>query len=145
MATQSVQKKPYGPTWPLGMITVATPSTPVRITSLVDPNNYNAPETATSANSQEYSPNVQQVIIFAVKPGASHGTQSNAGNIYVLEHGVGGAGDRDDYGVMVAALGPGQSFVLGSAPANRNSFSPYSYWIDADNAGDSALVVAVPQ
>lgn len=145
MATQSVQKKPYGPTWPLGMITVASPSTPVRVTSLVDSGNNNAPETTSSTSSQEYSPNVQQLIFYAVKPGAAHGTQSNVGNIYILEHGVGGAGDRDDYGVMVATLGPGQSFVLGGAAANRNTFSPYAYWVDADNAGDSALVVAVPQ
>lgn len=143
---QSVLKQVYGPTWPLGLVQVTTPGTPVNVMSLVDPTNVNAPETASTSASQEYSPNVQQLIFRAIKPGASHGTQNNAGTIYILMAGDGtGSGDRDDYGCMVMALGPGESFVLGSAPLNRNSFSPYKYLIDADNADDGALITAVPQ
>jgi hypothetical protein len=122
------------------MITVVTPGTPVSIMSLVDATSINAPNTATTTAALEYSPSVQQIFFLAVKPGASHGTQSNTGNIYIVRKGIQGVGNRDDYGSMVFSLGPGQNLFLSSAPLERNKFSPYRYFIDADNAGDSALV-----
>jgi hypothetical protein len=146
MATQSVEIDEYGPDWPLGLIAVVTPGTPVSIMSLVDPSAVNAPNQATStpgtatAGQFEYSPSVQQIAFLAVKAGASHGTQNNTGNIYIVRKGVQGAGNRDDYGAMVWALGPGQNLFLSSAPLERNVFSPYRYFIDSDNAGDSCLV-----
>ena len=143
MATQSVMEDEYGPDWPLGMITVSSPGTPVGIMSLVDSGSVNAPNTATTTGTTgeyEYSPSVQQIFFQAVKAGASHGTQNNTGNIYIVRKGVQGAGNRDDYGAMVFSLSPGASLFLSSAPLERNKFSPYRYYIDADNAGDSALV-----
>jgi hypothetical protein len=146
MATQSVEIDVNGPDWPLGMIAVVTPGTPVSIMSLVDPSAVNAPNQATStpgtttAGQFEYSPSVQQIAFLAVKAGASHGTQNNTGNVYIVRKGVQGAGNRDDYGAMVWALGPGQNLFLSSAPLERNVFSPYRYYIDADTAGDSCLV-----
>jgi hypothetical protein len=143
MATQSVEIDEYGPDWPLGLIAVVTPGTPVSIMSLVDPSAVNAPNNPTPTGTDtefEYSPSVQQIAFLAVKAGASHGTQNNTGNIYIVRKGVQGAGNRDDYGAMVWALGPGQNLFLSSAPLERNVFSPYRYYIDADNAGDSCLV-----
>lgn len=139
----SVMLDQNGPDWPLGIIIVVTPGTPVSIMSLVDPNSVNAPNTATTAataGEYEYSPLCQQIAFLAVKAGASHGTQNNTGNIYIVRQGVQGAGNRDDYGAMVWALGPGSNLFLSSAPLVRETFSPYRYYIDADNAGDSCLV-----
>lgn len=140
----SVMLDEYGPDWPLGLIVVATPGTPVGIMSLVDSASVNAPNTITPtgtvAGEYEYSPSVQQIFFAAVKAGASHGTQNNTGNIYIVRKGVQGAGNRDDYGAMVFPLAPGASLFLSSAPLERNVFSPYRYSIDADNANDSCLV-----
>jgi hypothetical protein len=138
----SVMKELAGPDWPLGLIAVVTPGTPVGIMSLVDPNAYNDPSTASSTSSYEYTVAAQQIFFQAVKAGASHGVQNNTGNIYIVRYAsrtVGG-GNRDDYGVMVWTLTPGANIFLSSAPLERNVFSPYRYYIDADNSGDSALV-----
>lgn len=146
MPTQSVMLDQFGPDWPLGMIVVATPGTPVSIMSLVDSASVNAPNTATTtgtAGEYEYSPSVQQIIFQAVKAGASHGVQNNTGNIYIVRKGVQGAGNRDDYGAMVFSLAPGANLFLSSAPLERNVFSPYRYFVDADTAGDSALVTLI--
>jgi hypothetical protein len=152
MATQSVQKDgKSGPTWPLGLITVATPGTPVGVMTLVDPNSYNAPETATAteaagaAQQDEYTSVFQQIMFQGFKAGASHGLQNNAGNVYIMRKGVQGAGNRDDYGSCVAVLLPGQTIFIGSAPRNRDTFSGYQFYIDADNANDSALVTGFVQ
>jgi hypothetical protein len=73
--------------------------------------------------------------------------QTNTGNVYIVRYGDKGAGsgNRDDPGVMVAVLLPGQTLFLASAPANRNVYSPYRYYIDADNANDGALVTGIVQ
>jgi len=135
----------YGPDWPLGLIVVPTPGTPVSIMSLVDPSSVNAPNTATTlgtAGEYEYSPLCQQIAFLAVKAGASHGTQNNTGNIYIVRYNsrTVGSGNRDDPGAIVWALGPGGNLFLSSAPLVRETFSPYRYYIDADNANDSCLV-----
>jgi hypothetical protein len=145
MATQSIMKDRQGPDWPLGMIVVTSPGTPVRVTSLVDPNNYNAPETATTTNADEYSPICQQIMFQGFKAGASHGVANNSGNVYIMRVGVQGAGNRDDYGALVAVLTPGQTIFLASAPRNRDTFSPYRYYVDADNASDAAIVTLIVQ
>lgn len=139
----SVHRDRQGPDWPLGFISVATPGTPVELMSLVDSGDPNEPESATSATSDEYTVRAQQILFQAFKPGA-HGLVPNVGNIYIVRDGVGsGTGNRDDQGAIVAVLTPGQTFTLASAPLNRNVFSPYRYSIDADNAGDGALVTLV--
>lgn len=143
MATQSVQKDRQGPDWPLGAIVVATPGTPINIMSLVDPSNFQAPGSAAtySATNQvaEYTERCQQIVFDALHP-TTHGMVANTGNIYICRKGVQGAGNRDDYGSIVKVLQPGDSFFLGSSALVKDAFSPYRYYIDADNASDGALV-----
>jgi hypothetical protein len=145
MATQSVQKDREGPDWPLGLIT-PTINTPLSIMSLVDASNVNDPSTPTpgTSGSNEYTERAQQIIFQAYKP-SGHGLQNNTGNIYIVRKGVQGAGNRDDYGSVVAVLTPGQTLVLASAALNRNVFNPYRYFIDADTQGDSCLVTLLIQ
>jgi hypothetical protein len=141
----SVMKDKQGPDWPCGLIVVVTPGIPVEIMSLVDPTDVNEPESATSAASDEYSVRAQQIIFQAVKAGAGgHGLANNAGNIYLVREGT-GPSNRDDPGAIVATIAPGLTFVLASAPLDRNVFSPYRYRIDADNAGDACLVTLLIQ
>jgi hypothetical protein len=145
MATQSVMKDwKSGPTWPLGLIVVAAAGTPVGIMSLVDPSSVNAPETATTASSDEYTSCFQQLMFQGFKANTD-GLQTNAGNVYIMRKGVQGLGNRDDYGAMVAVLLPGQTIFISSAPRVRDTFSGYQFYIDADNNGDSALVTGFVQ
>ena len=149
MATQSVQKDYQGPDWPLGFIDVVTPGTPVSIMSLVDPNNYAAPNTPTSGtsvntNTPEYTVRAQQIMFMGYKPN-THGLQTNAGLVYIMRKGVQGAGNRDDYGSLVKVLAPGETFFLSSAALNKDVYSPYRYYLDADNGGDGALVTLIMQ
>jgi hypothetical protein len=142
----SVQRDRQGPDWPLGFIAVAAPGTSVDITALVDPTDANDPSTLTSATSDEYVPRAQQIIFQAFKPGVSHGTVPNTGNVYIVRDGVGaGTGNRDDTGSIVVTLTPGQTFTLGSSAMNRNVFSPYRYAVDGDNAGDGVMVTLIIQ
>jgi hypothetical protein len=141
----SVMKDKQGPDWPLGAIIVVTPGTPVGIMSLVDPNSYNAPETATGTHSAEYSELCQQIMFQGFKSNAGTGMLQNTGNIYICRLGVQGSGNRTDFGAIVAVLAPGQTIFIGSAPRNRDTFSPYRYYLDADNANDSALVTLFVQ
>lgn len=144
----SVLLDTYGPDWPLGSIAVVTPGVPVSIMSLVDPSFVNDPGSPTppgAVKKLEYTPAAQQIFFQAMKPGAAHGLQNNTGNIYIVRIGAGGAGNRDDYGAIVACLQSGQSFFLASAALNRNVYSPYRYYIDADNAGDCAQCTLIMQ
>jgi hypothetical protein len=160
--TNSVHKDWNGPDWPLGVVVVATAGTPVNIMSLVDSGNVNDPATGTPTiggqipsppiapktgdTSNEYTVRFQQIIFQGLKAGASHGLQNNSGFIYIVRKAQGsGSGNRDDYGDIVAAIAPGQSFVLGSAALNRNVYNPYRYSVDADNNGDSCLVTGIVQ
>jgi hypothetical protein len=146
--TQSVMQDKQGPTWPLGAIAVATPGTPVGIMSLVDPSSYNAPETATVAGqSAEYGGALCQQIMFqGFKSNAGTGMVPNVGAVYIMRKGAGGGlGNRTDYGAMVAVINPGQTIFIASAPRNRDTFSPYQFFLDCDSAGDGALVTLFPQ
>ena len=58
---------------------------------------------------------------------------------------IAGAGGIGDTGIVVQTLTPGQTFVLASAPLNRDVFSPYRYFIDADTANDGAMVTLLVQ
>jgi hypothetical protein len=152
----SIMKDRQGPDWPLGVIAVGTPGTPVNIMSLVDPTNLNAPQgavPAASANNtgaptggNEYTERAQQIIFQAYKSNSGTGLTSNTGNIYIVRSGAGGgSGNRTDFGAIVACLSPGQTLILVGAPMNKDVFSPYRYRIDADNAGDSCLVTLIIQ
>lgn len=141
--SNSVLADRQGPDWPLGIILVPTPGTPVNIMNLVDANNTSAPAQATpDANGVPYpmyTIRAQQIIFQAVKPGASHGTQNNTGNVYIVRKGT-GSSNRDDLGAIVKTLIPGETFFLGSSAQVKDVFSPYRYFLDADNANDAALV-----
>jgi hypothetical protein len=104
--------------------------------SLVDPTGVNDPEASNRTGGAEYTQRCQQIMFQGYKPGAAHGMQNNTGLVYIVRR----SGTRDDPGAIVAVLGVGQTIFLASAPVNVNIFSPYRYAIDADNAGDGALV-----
>ena len=144
----SVHLDKQGPDWPLGFIKVVTPGTPVEVMSNIEATSPepNEPETLSSGGGDEYTVRAQQICFQGFKPGATHGMQNNGGNVYIMRDGVGsGTGNRDDTGAMVFVLVPGATLFLASAPLNRNVFSPYRYSIDADNAGDGALVTLIIQ
>ncbi len=144
--SNSVLQDRSGPDWPLGIIVVPTPGTPVNIMSLVDSGNTSSPAQATpDANGTPYpmyTTRFQQIIFQAVKAGASHGTQNNTGNVYIVRKGQ-GSSNRDDTGAIVKALVPGETFFLASAPQVKDVFSGYRYSIDADNANDACLVTGL--
>lgn len=142
----SVMQDWNGPDWPLGVIVVATPGTPVGIMSLVDPNSVNDPSKPVpgTADANEYTQRAYGLIIQGYKKNTD-GLIKNTGQIYIVRKGNAGAGNRDDYGAIVATVAPGETFTLDAAPLNRNVFSPYRYSIDADNANDAALVTLLIQ
>jgi len=153
MSNTVLQDRKSGPDWPLGFVDVATPGTPVRLTVNVDPSNVNAPETGQSnqygavVTGDEYTPRFQQLMVQAMKPagGVSHGMVPTTGNVYLLRYASAGAGsgNRDDPGVMVKILLPGETFFLASAPLVKDVWSPYRYALDVDNANDGALVTGL--
>jgi len=144
--TTSVQKNKYGPFWPQGCILVPTPGTPVRLTSLIDPNSVNAPEAATSSTADEYTPAFHTIFLQGYTtngaPG-NHGLVPNSGNIYVIIKGGAGSNNRDDSGSILYVLGPGLNLFLNAAELNLNAFNPYQFWFDADTANDGVLAVGV--
>lgn len=143
----SVMQDREGVDWPLGNIVVPIPGTPVAITSLVDPSLFNAPQTATLPQSNEYSCNAQQ-LIFSGYNGGGAGTpklQPNTGNVYIVRRPTAGNGGIADTGIIVKVLAPGETFFLGSAASVRNVFNLYRYFIDADTANDACQVTAIIQ
>jgi hypothetical protein len=134
-----------GPDWPLGLIVVAAAGTPVGIMSLVDPNSYNAPETPTSTHTDEYTSVFQQIMFQGFKSNGGTGLIPNTGAVYVMRKGVQGLGNHTDFGAMVAVINPGQTIFIASAPRNRDTFSGYRYYLDADTSGDSCLVTGFVQ
>jgi hypothetical protein len=116
------------------------------MTSLVDPTGVNAPESATSATSAEYTVRAQQIYVQGMKSNSGSGLTNNTGNIYVcLKPAGSGSGGRADTGVIVLAVPAGQTGVIASSAMNRNVFTPYQLYIDADNASDAAQVTLVIQ
>lgn len=144
----SVHQNPQGSVWPLGNIVVPVPGTPVRITNLVDPTNLNAPETPAigPSASDEYTRRAQQILFQGYKAGAAPPKlANNTGNMYVIRKPLAGAGGVGDVGTVIAVVQPGQTFVLASAPMDRNVFNLYDYFIDVDTANDAAQVSAIIQ
>jgi hypothetical protein len=133
--------------WPLGQIAVPTPGTYVSIMSLVDSSFVNAPEKPTpgTVGANEYTNRAQQIIFQAYKVGSGTKLGANTGTIYIVKPPLAGAGGVGDTGTIVTALTPGQTFVLSSAPENRNVFNLYEYYIDADTAADGCQVTAIIQ
>jgi hypothetical protein len=148
MANPSVQFNIHGPTWPLGWIGVPVPGNPVRITSLVDPQNFWAPETYSGPDGRvppegvrtEYTLRFSQITFQGFKFGAP--TVPNTGNIYVMLAGSrGGDGTKADSGSVVQVIPPGAYGQLPTIALVKNVLNPYWFWLDADNAGDGAFVV----
>lgn len=137
----SIQRDIGGPDWPIGLIVVASPGTPVGLMSVVDPANLGAPQTvAASSSPYQSSWTAQQIMLQGFQKGdGDTGLQDNTGNVYLMRAGHGGDGTKADYGSIVACIKPGQTIFLASAPSARNVFSPYRYFVDADNAGDAVL------
>jgi hypothetical protein len=143
----SVHQDRHGPDWPLGNIVVAVAGTPVNIMSLVDSTSVNAPENASSSQTAEYTVRAQQIIFQALKAGAGPpALTNNTGLLYIIRKGAGvGTGNKTDLGTIIKVLAPGETWVLGSAALNRNVYDPYRYYVDADTAGDAALVTLIIQ
>lgn len=141
----SIQRDIQGPDWPLGFIGVPTPGTPVCIMNVVDPL---GAIWGVNAAAAPYTVRAQQIIFLAQKAGAGPpATANNVGNVYVIRQPTSsGAGGATDTGCVIMTLVPGGSpFYLGSAALNRNVFSPYRYYIDADNANDGVFPTLIIQ
>lgn len=143
----TVAKNRYGPVWPLGNIVVPTPGTPVGLMSLVDPTSAAAPETATtpgvnpSSAKPEYTFVANQVEVQGMKAGAGPPKLTpNTGNVYLVLRGA-----TSDTGTIILTVQPGETQVLAASALNRNVFSPYELYLDADNANDGAQVTIYPQ
>ncbi len=127
-----------GPDLPLGLIVVDAPGTKKRLTALIDPTDTYAP----GGSSERLSPAFQQIMIQGMKDGGLGGDRlvDNTGNIYVVRSDDDAGVDGID-GTVVAVIKPGQTVWLSAAPMAKNVLSPYRYYLDADNAGDSGLAV----
>lgn len=139
----SIHKSIAGPMWPLGLILVPTPGTPVNIMSLVDANNNNAPETVVGPGGAGLgtAPTCHKIFIQAVKANANNnGLTTSTGNVYLCTGPAGGNGGKADYGCVLFVLQPGQSATWPASEVERDSVSPYRFFIDADSANDGALV-----
>ncbi len=146
----SVFQDPFGVDWPLGFVAVANNGTPVNIMHNVDPNNNNAPGTASNSNTSEYSPRCHKIFFQGYKPGNNNnGMVTNGGNIYILRSlgpgngNSGGAENRSDSGAMVEILPPGGQAVLPADEFDQATISPYRYTIDSDIDGEGALVTLI--
>lgn len=128
----SVHKDRQGPDWPLGFIAVAASGTPVNLMTNVDSGKVNAPESATSTTSDEYTVRAQQMIFQGMHPSAGK-MINNTGMAYVLRApAAGGTGNLTDTGTIVALVPPGATVIIASAALDRNVYNPYRYFIDAD-------------
>jgi hypothetical protein len=135
----TVLKDINGPDWPAGYIEVVMAGTPVRLTSLIDAGNINAPESPTVPGALEYTPRYQQLIFQGVHPGKMGGMTPNTRNVYIVrDH-----GDRDDYGTIVAVIAPGQTLIISAAPMVENKLSLYRYWVDGDHDNEGVLVTGL--
>ena len=112
---------PYGPFQPLGLITVATPGTPV-------PLSQNIGVYYSSVGKSEYALQFNQVLIQA--------TLANTGNIVLVVPG----GSINNTDSIIFTLGPGSYLFLGGDAPARNTFDLNSFWIDSNVGGSSAQV-----
>jgi hypothetical protein len=132
-----------GPDVPLGFVKVVAPGTPVQLTSVIDPTGVLAPEVSNKASGPLYPPlRFQQLMLTAMKPNAQGGgMQDNTGTIYIVRSGY----TRADPDGMVAIIKKGVTLFLASAPSVLDTWNPYRYYVDADNADDGVVVVGIKQ
>ena len=146
----SVIKKCGGPAWPLGCIVVPSPGTPVPLSSLIDANNNSAPGTPTLGYpnaGNEYTPNLAGLSISGYHQGGNNNAAMvpNTGNIYLLVPKAGnGSGNASDAGCMVAII-PSTAQYFFPPDFFAGLFSPYTLYLDADNANDAGLCVGYTQ
>jgi hypothetical protein len=117
------------------------------MTNLIDPTGVNNPNTATSSTSDEYTRRANQIIIQGMKDSGT-GLQDNTGNIYIIVKGgtaAGGSDNRTDKGAIILTVKAGLTAVIAASPLNKDVFTPYNLFIDADNAGDGAQITLVIQ
>lgn len=118
---------PYGPYWPLGRITVATPGTPVPLTQ-----NLNAAGLAyVPTGTSQYAAAFNQILVRAAV--------ANTANIYIVVPG----GSKNDTNSIIAFLQPGEFIYIGNSARNLNTFGLTDFLIDADTAANYAQVTGV--
>lgn len=111
---------PYGPFWPLGRLTVATPGVPVPMTQ-----NLNAIGlTYTQGGTAQYAASFNQLWLRAAV--------GNTGNTYLVVQG----GSKSDTNSIVIFLAPGEFIYIGDSANNRNTFGFNDFLVDADTAGN---------
>jgi hypothetical protein len=135
----TVLKDNVGPDFPLGLIVVPVPGTPVDITSLIDPTGKNNPNASNLTGTvYEYgTTRFHQFLLQGFKSaGAGLGLIPNVGNVYIVRQG----GDHTDYGTIVAVIAKGETTFISAAPVVKNVFSPYRYLVDSDVANDALLI-----
>lgn len=135
----TVLKDIHGPDWPAGWIVVVVGGTPVRLTSLIDPANLNAPETPSAVGALEYTPRYNQLIFQGYTHNKFGVIVPNSGNVYIVRKG----GSRADYGTIVAVVAPGETLVFKAPATVQNVFSLYRYWVDADWDIDGVFVTGL--
>lgn len=115
---------PYGPFWPLGLITVTTAGTPVHLD--VNIGNYYS-----ATGKSEYGASFNQIWVYA--------STTNTGNIYLVSPGQ----NASNTGAIIWTLAPGGFIFIGADSPARNMYGLNSFDIDATTSGNSAQVTGV--
>jgi len=151
----SVYQDFFGVDWPLGVVVVAAPGTPVNIMKNVDPANNMAPGTQVGPGFQvnpgpEYTPRCHKIFFQGYHAAANNnGLIQNTGQVYVMRspgpanNYPGGTGNRADSGAVVAVVPPGGNLTLPAMEYDGETISPYRYTLDADTANEGALVTLI--
>ena len=137
----SVHQSRTGSVWPLGFVKVTTPGAQVCFMLNTDSANNQTPSAGSNNITEEYTPVFRGFGVQAYKPAANNnGTVANTGNIYLMFYPAGGAGNRADYGAMIKTIPSGSDWFFPPEGIGADLFSPYSFFLDADNGGDGAIV-----
>lgn len=140
----------YGVDWPLGFVNVATPGTPVSLMANVDPTAKMAPPQVVVpgtpvGGATEYTPRCHRIQLQGFHQ-AGTGLTTNTKNAYVMRtpgpnnQTSGGPANYTDAGAMVAVVAPGATLYIPALEVDAETISPYRYTLDADVAGEGALV-----
>ncbi len=142
-----------GPIYPFGKITVATPGSPVAVSST--PSNYTP--TGGAGSIQSYSA-MGMGATGSTNPAPAGGNQaqmvcgalwittpaSNIGLTYLCFSGTSGIpGSKAAPGSVIVAVNPGIGPILLTVPNLENPFIPGALVVDADTASNALWVTAV--
>lgn len=141
----SVQSLFTVPMTSLGYVNVPTSGTPVRLTVNVDANNNYAPETPVgpgTTNGPNYTPTGHRLFFQGYHPAANNnGMILNTGNVYLMMAAANnGSGNKTDSGAMLFVIPPGGTATWPASEVDRNTISPYKFYLDADSNNEGALV-----